>query len=89
MRARTKNCGGSEGDRTLDLCVANAALSQLSYEPASEWTSLHYALTGSGIRSVTSFLLFDADPLRWARHRVRMGITYFVPATLSLIGFLL
>ena len=25
--------GGPEGDRTLDLCVANAALSQLSYEP--------------------------------------------------------
>lgn len=26
-------CGGPEGDRTLDLRVANAALSQLSYEP--------------------------------------------------------
>ena len=26
-------CGGLEGDRTLDLCDANAALSQLSYEP--------------------------------------------------------
>ena len=26
-------CGGSEGARTLDLRVANAALSQLSYEP--------------------------------------------------------
>ena len=25
--------GGLEGDRTLDLCVANAALSQLSYKP--------------------------------------------------------
>ena len=25
--------GGPEGDRTLDLCVANAALSQLSYGP--------------------------------------------------------
>ena len=25
--------GGLEGNRTLDLCVANAALSQLSYEP--------------------------------------------------------
>ena len=25
--------GGLEGDRTLDLRVANAALSQLSYEP--------------------------------------------------------
>ena len=26
-------CGGPKGDRTLDLRVANAALSQLSYEP--------------------------------------------------------
>ena len=26
-------CGGPEGDRTLDLCIANAALSQLSYGP--------------------------------------------------------
>lgn len=25
--------GGLEGDRTLDLRIANAALSQLSYEP--------------------------------------------------------
>lgn len=25
--------GGLEGNRTLDLCVANAALSQLSYTP--------------------------------------------------------
>ena len=25
--------GGLEGNRTLDLCVANAALSQLSYKP--------------------------------------------------------
>ena len=25
--------GGPEGIRTLDLCVANAALSQLSYKP--------------------------------------------------------
>ena len=25
--------GGAEGSRTLDLCIANAALSQLSYGP--------------------------------------------------------
>jgi hypothetical protein len=29
---RTKN-SGAEGSRTLDLCIANAALSQLSYRP--------------------------------------------------------
>ncbi len=28
-----RQIGGLEGDRTLDLCDANAALSQLSYEP--------------------------------------------------------
>jgi GNAT superfamily N-acetyltransferase len=28
--------GGAEGDRTLDLCIANAALSQLSYRPTDE-----------------------------------------------------
>jgi hypothetical protein len=28
-----KGCGGAEGDRTLDLRIANATLSQLSYRP--------------------------------------------------------
>ncbi len=28
-----KLAGGAEGDRTLDLSIANAALSQLSYGP--------------------------------------------------------
>ena len=28
--------GGDEGDRTLDLGIANAALSQLSYVPGGE-----------------------------------------------------
>ena len=28
-----KGIGGAEGNRTLDLCIANAALSQLSYRP--------------------------------------------------------
>ena len=31
-----KKIGGAEGDRTLDLCIANAALSQLSYRPTNE-----------------------------------------------------
>jgi hypothetical protein len=34
MGARQKN-GGDEGDRTPDLGIANAALSQLSYIPTS------------------------------------------------------
>ena len=28
--------GGAEGDRTLDLRIANATLSQLSYRPIAE-----------------------------------------------------
>ena len=31
--AATKGIGGVEGDRTLDLRIANATLSQLSYHP--------------------------------------------------------
>ena len=31
--ARNALDGGAEGDRTPDLCIANAALSQLSYSP--------------------------------------------------------
>ena len=31
--------GGLEGNRTLDLCDANAALSQLSYEPECRLTA--------------------------------------------------
>ena len=33
VNARNGRNGGAEGDRTLDLCIANAALSQLSYRP--------------------------------------------------------
>src|SRR5207244_3007416 len=29
-------CGGAEGDRTLDLRIANATLSQLSYRPTAK-----------------------------------------------------
>ncbi len=31
------NTGGEEEDRTPDLCIANAALSQLSYSPTSQY----------------------------------------------------
>src|SRR5688572_2424340 len=40
--------GGVEGDRTLDLRIANAALSQLSYHPT---------------RSPELYRIADADPL--------------------------
>ena len=61
-------CGGPEGDRTLDLRVANAALSQLSYEPVEYRTII--AQTGSFVKlfggffsiGLNSFPVFD--PLR-------------------------
>ena len=34
-----ESCGGAEEDRTPDLCIANAALSQLSYRPISSRNS--------------------------------------------------
>jgi hypothetical protein len=33
QRDQTLLCNGAEGDRTLNLRIANAALSQLSYRP--------------------------------------------------------
>jgi hypothetical protein len=33
MKTRPSCRGGAEGDRTLDLRIANATLSQLSYRP--------------------------------------------------------
>ena len=33
IQFNNKLAGGAEGDRTLDLSIANAALSQLSYGP--------------------------------------------------------
>jgi len=36
--------GGAEGNRTLDLCIANAALSQLSYRPINHQILLTYSI---------------------------------------------
>ncbi len=44
--------GGPEGIRTLDLCVANAALSQLSYRPLD---TLYYI--GVGILCLPDIIL--------------------------------
>ena len=38
-RGSCESDGGDEGDRTPDLSVANAALSQLSYTPIAGWLS--------------------------------------------------
>ena len=49
-RRRTENIrrllNGPEGIRTLGLCVANAALSQLSYEPISQKNPRKMEATG-------------------------------------------
>ena len=42
-----KTFGGEEEDRTPDLCIANAALSQLSYFPKSLPTSLNKRREGA------------------------------------------
>src|SRR3989344_8351387 len=46
MAGNSGHCGigGAEGDRTLDLCIANAALSQLSYRP--KWATFYTILSG-------------------------------------------
>ena len=44
MREHATVSSGGEGSRTLDLCIANAALSQLSYRPV-------YGILGEGFRS--------------------------------------
>jgi hypothetical protein len=36
QREKGRESGGAEGDRTLDLRIANATLSQLSYRPTNE-----------------------------------------------------
>ena len=46
MSTREKGVGGAEGDRTLDLCIANAALSQLSYRPTIEGRDCKEVLPG-------------------------------------------
>jgi hypothetical protein len=44
--------GGAEGNRTLDLCIANASLSQLSYrphEPRDSTIVLRYDRANAGV----------------------------------------
>ena len=49
------NIDGAEGDRTPDLCIANAALSQLSYSPApAPDRDVCYPITSSGCQTATA-----------------------------------
>jgi hypothetical protein len=45
---------GAEGDRTPDLCIANASLSQLSYGPRGGWQGTQEAFD---VKRLPSFLL--------------------------------
>src|SRR5438876_11549828 len=62
-RRRPKVSGGDEGDRTHDLRIANATLSQLSYVPT---TNNYSAKPGRG------WLGADVPPT--SRGRARLGI---------------
>ena len=49
------NMDGAEGDRTPDLCIANAALSQLSYSPATAPVrDVSYPAARSGCQTTTA-----------------------------------
>lgn len=41
MTSAQKKIGGAEGDRTLDLMIANHSLSQLSYSPSMPLTLIN------------------------------------------------
>jgi hypothetical protein len=58
--------GGAEGDRTLDLRIANATLSQLSYRPTTRRAIL---ASGIGTSREESGNSQSARPWRPARHR--------------------
>jgi hypothetical protein len=46
---------GAEGDRTPDLCIANAALSQLSYSPAPALVrDVYYPIASSRCQTATA-----------------------------------
>ena len=55
--------GGSEGARTPDLCIANAALSQLSYKPipaapdSIKYYTTQFAFVKSEVEIYETFLL--------------------------------
>ena len=56
--------GGPGGIRTHDLCVANAALSQLSYKPEYRTVSLYiirWALSSFFEKNVLAFLRFPKE----------------------------
>ena len=54
--------GGAEGDRTLDLCIANAALSQLSYRPVESLASEASSGGADSVRDAGSYRMVWIAP---------------------------
>jgi hypothetical protein len=54
---------GAEGDRTLNLCIANAALSQLSYRPKdrANWPGTRGAYDPLQLSSRMSDFILEAS----------------------------
>ncbi len=57
LRFAAKGRGGAEEDRTPDLRIANATLSQLSYGPIISSADKYMANYVSAIRTLSSFTL--------------------------------
>ncbi len=54
FRQLLENIGGAEGDRTPDLRIANATLSQLSYGPTTRFGSVRAGRPATGRRIMGS-----------------------------------
>jgi hypothetical protein len=55
---------GAEGDRTLNLSIANAALSQLSYGPnCLEWSFTNSTTVDYPVKAINASPLDPTDPV--------------------------
>ena len=67
--------GGPEGDRTLDLRVANAALSQLSHEPIC--TVRNCCLLIRRLKPNNTILLIPVLPVKTSERNCRKNMLFF------------
>ncbi len=59
-----KRSGGAERDRTVDLCIANASLSQLSYSPAPGAVTKEVGSSSQVTFAATAPLVVHRSPRR-------------------------
>ncbi len=77
--ARTGLHGGAEGDRTPDLCIANAALSHLSYSPLREHNDSSRPWEKANVRQdMPGYSRFGASSR--AAHRLSVSKVYLTCA---------